>query len=73
MEALRCAFRGAGLILEERTKGGSVRVHYSEKKQGTVYALQYCMRWRCVCPAVLYEVLALLTGYCIEYTVSCIS
>ncbi len=64
VKALRCAFLGAGLILEERTKGGSACVHYSvairtlsieEKKQGTVR----------ICPAVLYESLALLTGHCI--------
>ncbi len=83
VEALRCAFLGVGLILEERTKGGSARVHYSvairtlsieKKQQGTVYALQSYMRTgHCTCLAVLYEILALLTGHCMGFTVLCIS
>ncbi len=70
VEALHCAFLGAGLILKERTKSGSVRMHYSvairtlsiEEKTG-----------HCICPAVLYEILALLTGHCMGYAVLCIT
>ncbi len=107
VEALRCAFRGARALFssyvrtlpsKKKIKTRALYMPCSTVWDGAVYALRYCMRWRCmcmpcsavwdgavlyalqccmrwrciICPAVLYEILALLTGYCIGYTVRCI-